>query len=256
VLENNAQLHPAFTKRQIVPSNERSELPAADQIAPQQLELAHDVASDDLILSVRDAAGEARRVVPIYMGFFHPASVPLHHRVLVDLSPTGYLPGGLRPSEFLPAALPSTLAQNSLPSAIEHHPRVRIGRFVLQRELWTVPVACAPAAGQSADDFEFFLERYAWAAAQGLPREVFVRGKRHFKSSSSMVADTNKPLLLDTENFFAWKMIDQLLEDQSLHTLFVEEMLPNPRQLFFQIDEQPYAAEFQIEFNREEVSND
>ena len=83
-----------------------------------------------------------------------------------------------------------------------------------------------------------------------------MRGKRHFKSSSSMVADTNKPLLLDTENFFAWKMIDQLLEDQSLHTLFVEEMLPNPRQLFFQIDEQPYAAEFQIEFNREEVPND
>jgi hypothetical protein len=240
-----------------VPSNERSELPAADQIAPQQLELVHDAASDDLLLSVRDGAGESRRLVPIYMGFFHPTSVPLHHRVLVDLSPTGYLPGGLRPSEFLPAALPSILVQNSLPSAIEHFPRVRVGNFVLQRELWTVPVACAPAASQNAaDDFEFFLERYAWARQQGLPREVFVRGKRHFASPAAMGADTNKPLLLDIENFFAWKMIDQLLEDQSLHTLFVEEMLPNPRQLFFQLDEQPYAAEFQIEFNREEVSND
>ncbi|MDT5156881.1 MAG: hypothetical protein QOH51_1238 [Acidobacteriota bacterium] len=252
ILDNNAQVHPPFTPRQIVPPDEVSDLPDERQIRMRDLQLAHDVESDELRLTAPLAGspdGEQRQLLtPIYMGFFHLISLPMLQRLLVELSPTAYHMEALQPYDLRQGGRPFSVEGDEPEQTIRRYPRLRIGRFVLQREIWEVPSAALPTR-EADDEFTLFLNVYAWSRRYSLPPEVFVRIRRT-QIQASELHTGHKPFMIDFENYFSLKMLFHLLSAGSVDTLEVEEMLPNPRQLFCTLKGQSYAAEFQIEFNR------
>lgn len=247
VLDHNAQVHPCFTAQQIVPPEETSELAPERRIPVQELELLHDPAADRLRVVRRRADGTAEAIVPLYMGFFHLMALPALHRLLVELSPSGYHMERIRPHEHQESMLLAREAAEA--RALRHYPRLRIGRFVLQRELWAVPPELVPGR-DAEDEFSRFLEIYAWARGLGLPREVFVRLKRDPRRPMGDFHTDHKPIHLDFANFFSIKTFLHLLDDPHIQALQIEEMLPAPSQLFFELAGERYPVEFQVEFRR------
>lgn len=251
VLDHNAQVHPCLTERQIVPPNETSTLPPERQIPFRSLQIEHDVATDQLRLLVSNGQ-DSHQVVPMYMGFFHMMALPSFHRLLVDLSPTGYHMDRLKPNEQREGLLPYMAADPANELSVRHYPRLRLGRFVLQREMWAFPPRSLPPT-DDADDFDRFLAAYTWAKRHDLPTEVFLRVKRERKlekfNSDFRVA--HKPMLVDFENYFTIETFFDMIAADDLEAAHVEEMLPNPRQLPLRVNGNRYVVEFQVELNRE-----
>jgi hypothetical protein len=259
ILDNNAQVHPPFTRRQIVPPDEVSDLPGGLQIPMSALHLTHDKRTDELLLSAPreiaggedagdDVRGERQLLTPLYMGFFHLISLPMLHRLLVELTPTAYHMEALQPYDLRQGGRPSGAAGAEQGPQVVRYPRLRIGRFVLQRAIWEMPAAALPAR-EAEDEFTLFLNTYAWARRQSLPREVFVRVRRKQVQAADLQTG-HKPVMVDFENYFSLKMLFHMLQGGQVDSLTVEEMLPDPRQLFCRVGGEPRAAEFQIEFNR------
>jgi len=265
ILDNNAQVHPSFTRRQIVPPDEVSDLPEERQIPMRALHLTHDLKSDELLLTApREGSeveggkaegddGQRQLLTPLYMGFFHLISLPMLHRLLVELTPTAYHMEMLQPRALRQGGRPFSIEGDKPEQTIRRYPRLRIGRFILQRETWEVPAAALPAR-EAEDEFTLFLNAYSWARRLSLPREVFVRVRRTHVQASELQTG-HKPLMVDFENYFSLKMLFHLLNAGNVESLEVEEMLPNPRQLFCDVGGEKYAAEFQIEFNRGVVAD-
>lgn len=255
VLDHNAQVHPQLTARQIVPPNEVSMLPETQQIPYRSLEIDHDPETDHLRLW-RCQSGQAReQIVPMYMGFFHMMALPSFHRLVVDMSPTGYHMERLKPNEHREGLLPYQPSDPAHGQPLRHYPRLRIGRFVLQREMWAFAPENLPQPEE--DEFVRFLNVYAWAQEHELPPEVFVRvkRKRDFSKFDHDFRTAHKPMLVDFENFFTLETFFYLVEGDNVEAVHVEEMLPNPRQLPLAIDGQRYVVEFQIELNREALAD-
>lgn len=254
VLDHNAQVHPCFTARQITPPTENSQLPPTQHISVRELRLEHDPVSDEVRVYVVEA-DQAQTITPIYMGFFHTMALPSLHRILVDLSPTGYHMERLKPSEHRESLLSYLTDDPGHGQPVRHYPRMRIGRFVLQRELWAFSSTHTPREN-SADHFDTFFQTYTWAKQHGLPVETFVRIKRdRFQADIDFQID-HKPMLLDFENFFTVQTFHHLISKDHISAVHVEEMLPGPRDLFFEHDGQRYAVEFQIELNREALRHE
>jgi hypothetical protein len=252
VLDHNAHVHPPFTRRHIVPPDEISERPADCQLDVRRLSISHDPGTDQLRLFERtaeDAGGALLRVTPLYMSFFHLMSLPPLHRLLASLSPTGHHIEMLRPAECQTQRAGGRTPDACARPRVYHSPRICVGRLVLQRESWQVPAPCPPEREGAADDFRLFLNVYAWAREIGLPPEVFVKLQGARKSPPDLRAG-HKPLPVDFDNFFSIRLLTHLLRAGEVEELHVEEMLPNPRQMFFKSGGESYAAEFQLEFNR------
>lgn len=253
VLDHNAQVHPCFTERQIVPPGEISQKAKAAQIPTEQLELVHDPASDQLLLFERcdrEPVAEKRELTPLYMGFFHNMALPSLHRVLTDMAPTGYHMERLKPAEHDEGLLPYQPDHPAYEQAVRHYPRLRVGKFVFQRELWAFDPAALPNFAQD-DEFALFCAAYQWKLQHELPTELFVRIKRDRLEADLDFQNDHKPMYFDFENFFTIKVLRHLLDVDHIQAVQVEEMLPNPRQLFFECEDERYAVEFQIEFNQE-----
>ncbi len=242
VLEHNAQVHVPFTANVIVPPDEPTYRSQTTQHGVGDLRLAHDPVADQLRVYGRAADGSQQELLPLYMGFLHMVSLPILQRVLAQLSPSSYHMEQLRPRE-------QTLVSRKHPAnAISHTPRLRIGRLVLQRESWNVPSAAIPSSVAN-DEFLSFFNWYSWAEQAGLPSEVFVRIQRPLSSKHLNMWTNHKPLALDVENYFSIQMLRHVIADDQV-SLTLEEMLPSPQQQWFDIDQQPYVIEFQVEFNR------
>jgi hypothetical protein len=252
VLDHNAQVHPCLTERQIVPPNETSTLPAERQIPFRSLELEHDPETDQLRLLAADGQGTYRPIVPMYMGFFHMMALPSFHRILVDLSPTGYHMDRLKPNEHREGLLPYLAGDPANELPVRHYPRLRIGRFVLQREMWAFPPQSLPPA-DGPDEFDRFLAAYSWAREHDLPTEVFLRVKRErrVEKFNSDFRTAHKPMLVDFENYFTLQTFFDMIGTDDIEAAHIEEMLPHPRQLPLRVNGERYVLEFQIEFNRE-----
>lgn len=247
ILDHNAQIHPLFTGRQIVPPGEHSELPLSQQIPVRSLGLQHNAEIDSLEVYLETENGR-ENITPIYMGFFHLMALPSFHRILAQLGPTIYHMERVRPYDYYETLIPRSASQNNV-EKVRHYPRIRIGRFVFQREMWAFAPEAVPQPEQH-DDFEAFFLGYCWAKQHGLPAETFVRINRDLLKANVNMHIDHKPMLVDFENYLSLKTLFHLLKGEHILSLHIEEMLPNPRQLFFENDGKRYAVEFQMEFNR------
>ena len=247
VLNNNAQIHPAFTPRQIVPPDEQSSLPQHQQLSIQQLSLKHDPLTDDLALWETGV----KRLHPVYMGFFHTFALYGLHRVLADLSVTGHHFDHLKPSAY-----PYLNTKSVEPGEVRHHPRLRIGKVVLQRKSWVVDVQTLNALLDD-DPFKTFANFLTWADDHQLPKQVFLRvGHFGFSASSGdgqskqFNPTQHKPMLIDFRNFFTIRQLIKLLEafeNVSQLELNFEEVLPDHH--FFEHQQQTYVVELQMQFD-------
>ena len=242
VLEHNAQVHVPFTANVIVPPDEPSYRSQAIQHGVGDLRLAHDPVADQLRVYRRHTDGSQQELLPLYMGFLHMVSLPILQRVLAQLSPSSYHMEQLRPREQ------TLVSRKKATNAISHTPRLRIGRLVLQRESWNVPTTAIPSSVAN-DEFMSFFNWYSWAEQAGLPSEVFVRIQRPLSSKHLNMWTNHKPLALDFENYFSIQMLRHVIADDQV-SLTLEEMLPSPQQQWFDLDQEPYVIEFQVEFNR------
>ncbi len=241
-LQNSQQIHAPLSPRAIVPPDEHSGNPDVASVELRDLGLQHDAASDTLRLIEHTRADQP--LVPLYLGALHMAALPPLYRMLATLAPTSYHMEMFRPGDYRRYGFVS-----GMPADIEHTPRVRVGRVVLQRERWLVPAAALPALAPSSDDFSVFQTWFRWFRRHRLPREVFVRIGRSQPGDSQRPANDLKPFFVDTENFFALLMLQRDLDD-GVATLEIEEMLPSLRHAGVEIGDQTYVVEFQLELNR------
>lgn len=248
ILDHNAQIHPPVTKRQIVPPGEHSELSIADQISVRSLGLKHDLETDEIKVYLETENGR-ENITPIYMGFFHLMALPSFHRILAQLSPTIYHMERVQPHGYYETLISRWQGRADI-EKVRHYPRIRAGRFVIQREMWAFDTEVVPTPDRNDNDFETFFLGYRWAKQHGLPPETFVRVNRDLLKANVNMHIDHKPMMIDFENYLSLKMLYHLLKGEDILSVHVEEMLPNPRQIFFANHEKKYAVEFQVEFNR------
>ncbi len=118
---------------------------------------------------------------------------------------------------------------------VEHLPRIRCGRVVLQRETWRVPATefrgrrldGQPVANDTAADY--------YAACQlrdrlGLPRRMFAK-----------VPGERKPVYLDWDAPLLVRQVFRLAGDTGVVEL--SEMLPDPDQRWLEVDGQRFTSE-------------
>ena len=158
----NLNLHPDLTDYEIVCPGDVSQRPRAEQIHLHHLYLAHDVGTGRVIL--RDCR-TGRRVIPVYLGFLMPMSLPEVQQVLLCLSPMGMgqidLWAGT--GEKVPV------------DGVSHYPRVQLGDLVIHREMWKMSRSHFPLRQPSESRSSYFLRVQVWREQNGIPRRIFAR---------------------------------------------------------------------------------
>lgn len=247
VLHNNAQVHPAFTPRQIVLPYEQSDLPMDNQITVDRLSLRHNTSTDELEVWLD---GE-KRIHPMYMGFFHSMALPGLHRLLTDLSPTGHHFDHLKPSTYY------GLSSRQIVEEIEFVPRLHIGKVIIQRARWLVNGKCIHDLVDQNNLLSTLINFRRWVSEHRIPQRVFMRiNQTQINSAQDAMQNLlnyRKPSLIDFENVFTIRQILKLLDSfqSGSGILFeFEEMLPNADQLFIKHGNQRYVSELQLQFNR------
>lgn len=188
----------------------RSPKPRSEVLQPAQLYVA--VGADRLELRAHGVDGRLRLLAPLASG-----ATIRHDPLAVFSFPRHFGDSILRVDH------------------VDHLPRIRCGRVVLQRETWRVPAAefggrrldGQPVANDPAADF--------YAACQlrdrlGLPRRMFAK-----------VPGERKPLYLDWDAPLLVRQLFRMAGDTGRVEL--SEMLPDPDQRWLEIDGQRFTSE-------------
>ncbi len=250
VANHNAQVHPPLTPRMLVLPGETAESHPAQQLLPRDLELRHETGDNSL-----QFYHDERRVVPMYMGFFHAMALPYSHRIFVDGNPHSYHAERNRLAEFQENMMPF-LGTEEERGKVRHYARLRCGRLILQRETWSLDIDLVPEALlATVDDFELFMQANLWRMELGLPSTSFVRVKRRKSSPSDIYsqlsANEHKPMFLDFENFFTLRSFFATLATVDVQSVQFEEMLPGFNDTPLHVNGSPVTMEVQIELNRD-----
>lgn len=107
-------------------------------------------------------------------------------------------------------------------------PRIQVGRVVVQRALWRVPVERLA----SADKLEGFVAAQGLRHELGLPRHVFARIPGELKP---VYCDLDSPLLL--------RQLTRMAATAATGTIELGEMLPGPGQLWLRDERGAYTSE-------------
>ena len=112
----------------------------------------------------------------------------------------------------------------------DHMERITLGRMVLRRESWRVPVGDCPAEPAAMAE---------WARDRGMPRRLFVR-----------MADEPKPAYLDADSPVLTRIfcrqIRRRLPDAADQLVNVSEMLPGPEECWLELNGNRYTSELRL----------
>ncbi|MEU3030371.1 lantibiotic dehydratase [Streptomyces incarnatus] len=122
---------------------------------------------------------------------------------------------------------------------LEHIPRIRCGRVVLQRETWRVPAARlrgaaafdGPVGQTGGEEAAEFVAACRLRSELGLPRHVFVK-----------VPDEPKPIYVDWQAPLLVRQLCRLAARKD-GTLEISEMLPTPDQRWLSVHGHRYTSE-------------
>lgn len=153
----NANLHPRLV------TDEVSELRAGATLEPEQLQLVHDVATDQLRLRVA-ATGELINV--LYLGFLMPFVLPARWMPLVNDLGSGIVDLG-------PALLPGQDRDTAV-GRIRYRPRLRYRDVIVSRARWRLPTELVRAWRAELDRGPAVQAASRWRALLGIPEQVFV----------------------------------------------------------------------------------
>src|SRR5262249_53675994 len=188
------------------------------------------------------------QVLPRHLGMLAEFMLPATARLLVrafggsglvhaSMPPLIGMDRWILPSQ--PAELPT---QPGELGEIVRHPRVEVGRVVLQRARWSMPAERVPCRAKGERDVDFLLRLVAWLHQQAIPDRIFVRVWDSVFNGERI--KDRKPVFVDFAN--PWLVADferQLGPDR---LVAIEEALPDPYQAQG-TPEQAHVTEFLVE---------
>jgi Lantibiotic dehydratase, N terminus len=162
-----------------------------------------------------------RRVIPVHLGMMVEFVLPAAARFAGRAFSPGYL---LHPSmpPLLPAELGTWADGSDQAEPIARHPRVEIGRVVLRRARWSMPVAQVPRRGRGEREAHHLSRLITWLRQEGIPRQVFVRVRGEVVIGEW--AKDRKPVYIDFANPWLARIFERRLADGG--TVVIEEALP------------------------------
>ncbi|WP_170224451.1 lantibiotic dehydratase [Actinokineospora cianjurensis] len=199
--------------------------PAEERITLGELLVVHDPESQ-LVRLFSPALG--RDVRSLHVGMMSDFLLPPVARLLTQaFGATHYV----HPS----IPLVATHSDLTTPAGIVHHPRITVGRVVVQRERWVVPITEVPVRekGESADSH--LLRLVDWLHTTSIPAQCFVRVWTGLSTSHELgpngwenwVFDkSRKPVYVDFANWYLVMAFDKMLRDSAQAVVF-EEVLPS-----------------------------
>jgi hypothetical protein len=225
----NLNLHPRVVPFELVCPGDSSSLPDEQQIAIGDLSIRR---RDDGQLALWSRTLE-KYVIPLYLGFLVPSTLPEIQRNLLLFSPIEInrfelwggtdLPLGNRP--------------------IASHPRVSYGNIVLVRKTWKMVPEYLPSRITYRSAHEWFLDLQKWRLANAIPEQVFVS----VDAGDKLTRTSHKPQFVDFSSAVSVQILDRFV-DKSNRRVVMNEALPNPRSQGLAIAGARHTAEFVFEF--------
>lgn len=219
----NLNIHPYLTDYEIVCPGDVSRRPAEEQIHLEDLIVEHDIETGAVLLRDRCTG---RRVVPVYLGFLMPLSLPEVQQVLLCLSPMG----------MAQIDLWAGTGEKVVIDGVVHYPRVQLGDLVVHREMWKMPRGEFPLRQPAESRASHFLRVQRWREEHGIPQRVFARvdfmgdgGAPPDEPAADAGAGSpaRKPLGVDFSSWYLISLLEQLVL-RSSHRIVLTEALPDP----------------------------
>lgn len=186
----------------------RNRLPLADLV------IEHDPERDDARLT---STRLGRRVRPLHLGMSSDFTLPRAAAFLVRALGSASL---LHPTA--PPLIP--LLDGAPPAEPVHHPRVEVGRVVLQRARWLLPTAALPRRRPGTPDLEHLVELGGALRELGVPPRMFVRAWGG--EIRGDVAKARKPVYVDLAAPLLVAVFEQVANGSAL--VIIDEALPDP----------------------------
>ncbi|MDH6574906.1 lantibiotic dehydratase [Kitasatospora sp. MAP5-34] len=160
VLGFNANLHPLLVAEEV---SDLPDLPAWAMLRPEQLQLVHDDADDQLRLRVA-ATGELVNV--LYLGFLSPFVLPRRLMPMLNDLGSGIVDLG--------KGLVPTRSRDTAVGRIRYRPRLRYREVIVSRAKWLLTAETVRAWRADLDQEPPALATSRWRAQLGIPERVFV----------------------------------------------------------------------------------
>ncbi|WP_437326664.1 lantibiotic dehydratase [Sorangium sp. So ce381] len=241
----NFQVHPRLTEWALELPWEPSAL--GDKVLPlRDLSLRFDAAAVELRLRSRRLG---REIEPLHLGFLRDAALPDPHFLLRALSPR------LRDDTVAERAdLYNVLDRLDLARGVAlapRRPRLTVGRVVVERARWAIPVSAVPRK----DPKQPYASYFRAIARLRREREIPSRGfARYVGREVAGFGFTETNMYVDWESPFTLIGLARLLggpSDGRSGYLVFTELLPEPEASWLRLDGRPHAAELLVEIDGE-----
>lgn len=232
---SNLNLHPPLTAYELVTPGDLSSRPPEEQILLSDLMLRDDETSGCLRLYSKRLGKE---VIPLYLGFLLPVTLPEIQQVLLNFSPISLCPLNIWKNVVV--------SENAM--SIRFYPRVRYKDLVLQRAHWQLPAQAFPQRLPGQTDASFYLDVSRWQKQYGFPARVFITPGRgaNKKGSLAVQRDFFKPLALDFDSYFSVSLFEAICRNAPAG-LTISEMLPQQEHCWFEHQGDRYVTEFVLD---------
>lgn len=130
-------------------------------------------------------------------------------------------------------------------------PRVVVGRTTVSRRQWVLPPGAVPRREKGESDRSLLMRLVGWLAEHGMPQRCFVRAldPQSVVSGEVWRVKSRKPLYVDFANLLLVGVFERLLAAGAGQVVFLQEALPDPREMPDHDGSGPRVTEFLVEIN-------
>ncbi|WP_437714458.1 lantibiotic dehydratase [Sorangium sp. So ce448] len=241
----NFQVHPRLTEWAIELPWEPSA--PGDKVLPlRDLSLRFDAAAVELRLRSRRLG---REIEPIHLGFLRDAALPDPHFLLRALSPRLRDDTVAERADLYNVLDRLDLARGVAPAP--RRPRLTVGRVVVERARWAIPVSAIPRKESKQPYASYFRAIARLRRELDLPSRGFAR---YVGREVAGYGFTETNMYVDWESPFTLIGLARLLGgpgDVRSGYLVFTELLPEPEASWLRLDGRPHAAELLVEIDGE-----
>lgn len=237
----NLNLHPVLTDFEIVCPGDVSRRRPEERIHLKDLHVEHDVTEDRVLL--RDSRS-GREVIPVYLGYLMPLSLPEIHQILLCFSPMG----------MATIDLWAGTGERIIIEDVVRYPRVQLGGLVLQREMWKMPSESFPLKEATEDSSEYFQRVHKWRKTHEIPTRVYARvdflgsdEEDEERGVDRGAFSNRKPLGVDFESWYSVQLLERLVRSSNKR-IVLTEALPDPERTWLtDTDNHGHVSELLLE---------